>query len=89
MQRHRLDPLSLLAGAIFVTAGLAIGNAASPLRVVNGLVNAARWAFPVLVIVIGFALLAPVLKRKPAPEPAGEDLTDALEELPPPIDPSV
>lgn len=86
MKRHNLDPISLLAGGFFLTVGIAIGNALSPLRVVRGLIDASRWAWPILVIVVGMALLIPAFKRQPVAETPQEDLTEALEELPPPID---
>ncbi len=52
MNRHRLDPLSLVAGALFVALGLAY------LAGGRGADLAAVWGWPALAVGLGVALLA-------------------------------
>ena len=76
MTRHQLDPWSLIGGVVLAGLGLLFLVPAEPFDLTNGLQNLFGWALPVLVVLIGLALVAPALRRK-APQ----------EELPPPSDP--
>jgi putative Mn2+ efflux pump MntP len=62
MTRHRLDVLSLTAGAVFV--GLAITFLAAG----DAVVNAAHWVWPVLLVSLGVAGLISALRRDDEPE---------------------
>ena len=76
MKRHQLDPMSLIGGVVLTGLGLLFLIPAEPFDLTNGFRNLFGWALPVLVVLIGLALIAPALRRK------GEET-----ELPPPPDP--
>ncbi len=54
MGRHSFDPVSFVAGAVFLGLGLAslVGIDLDPSHL--------RWAFPILLILLGLALLLPL-----------------------------
>ena len=58
MQRHELDPISLVFGAVF--AGIGAINAFSGTRLTS---FEAGWVWPVVLLVIGFGLLLPGRRR--------------------------
>ena len=58
MQRHPVDPVSLVAGAIFAVAGVLL--LVDPLDVLAQ----ARWVAPLLLIVIAIAILVSVSPRR-------------------------
>ena len=76
MKRHQLDPMSLIGGVVLAGLGLLFLIPAEPFDLTNGFRNLFGWALPVLVVLIGLALIAPALRRK-----------DVETELPPPPDP--
>ena len=76
MKRHQLDPWSLIGGVVLTGLGLLFLIPAEPFDLTLGIQNLFGWALPVLVVVIGLALVAPALRRK-----------DTGDELPPAPDP--
>jgi hypothetical protein len=79
MKRHQIDPWSLIGGVVLTGLGLLFLIPAEPFDLTNGLQNLFGWALPVLVVVIGLALLAPALRRR--------DQEEDQEELPEAPDP--
>ena len=76
MRRHQLDPWSLIGGVVLTGLGLLFLIPVEPFDLTIGLQNVIGWALPVLVVLIGLALVAPALRRR-----------DQEEELPPAPDP--
>ena len=83
MKRHQLDPWSLIGGVVLTGLGLLFLIPAEPFDLTNGFRNLFGWALPVLVVLIGLALVAPALRRRdeeqselpPPPDPSSPDLT--------------
>jgi hypothetical protein len=65
MRRHRLDPLSLVAGLAFVALG-----AVSMVDAVGASVSQIRWIMAVMLIGFGAALMLPTRSR---PKPSSTD----------------
>ncbi|MGH8875454.1 MAG: hypothetical protein ACRDVM_09425 [Acidimicrobiia bacterium] len=61
---HHFDAISFLFGLGFTLLGGAFLLAESPLRIVPALIGAGRWAWPALLVLLGAALLIPVLRRE-------------------------
>jgi hypothetical protein len=76
MKRHQLDPWSLIGGVVLTGLGLLFLIPAEPFDLTNGFRNLFGWALPVLVVLVGLALIAPALRNR-------QDES----ELPPPPDP--
>ena len=76
MKRHPLDPWSLIGGVILTGLGLLFLIPVEPFDFTDTFRNIAGWAIPVLVILVGLAMIAPAVRRR-----SGES------ELPPPPDP--
>ena len=75
MKRHQMDFWSLIGGVVLTGLGLLVLVPADPLDLTNGFRNLFGWGLPVLVVLIGLALIAPALRRR-------HDETET--ELPPP-----
>jgi len=56
MKRHPFDVLSFVAGSVFVILGVAFAIAGS------GVVDQARWVWPAILLTLGAAGLAAVLR---------------------------
>ena len=76
MKRHDFDPWSLIGGVVLIGMGLLFLIPAEPLELGNGFRNLFGWVLPVLVVLVGLALIVPALRKR-------EDES----ELPPPPDP--
>lgn len=76
MKRHDFDPWSLIGGVVLTGMGLLFLIPAEPLELGNGFRNLFGWVLPVLVVLVGLALIVPALRKR-------EDES----ELPPPPDP--
>jgi hypothetical protein len=89
MRPHRFDSLSFVFGLLFVALGAVYLFPFQPFGVVSSLITGIRWAWPILIVGIGVAVLLTAFRR-PGQEATvtTEDtdelsLDDALEELPP------
>lgn len=78
MKRHQLDIWSLLGGVVLTGLGLLFLIPTDPFDITNGFRNLLGWALPVLVVLVGLAMIAPALRRSreeneaelpPAPDP--------------------
>ncbi|MEX2622182.1 MAG: hypothetical protein WD651_00475 [Acidimicrobiia bacterium] len=70
MKRHQLDPWSLIGGAFLAGLGFLFLLARQPFDITDGFRELFGWAFPVLVVLAGLALIAPAIRRaRPEPEP--------------------
>lgn len=76
MKQHQLDPWSLIGGVVLTGLGLLFLIPAEPFDLTNGFRTLFGWAFPVIVVLIGLALIAPAIRR-----------SQERTELPPPPDP--
>ena len=77
MKRHPLDPWSLIGGVVLTGLGL-LFLISEPFDFTNGFRNLFGWALPVLVVLVGLALIAPALRKQrdeselpPPPDPYG------------------
>jgi len=76
MKRHQLDPWSLIGGGVLTGLGLLFLIPREPFDLTDGFRNLFGWALPVLVVLVGIALIAPAIRRR-------QEET----EFPPPPDP--
>lgn len=63
MKLHRFDPLSFIAGLIATGVGLAFLIPEDPTDVVGLIDDIGAWFWPVVLVVIGIAILAPLMAR--------------------------
>lgn len=63
MKRHQLDPWSLISGIVLTGLGLLFLIPADPFDLTNGFRDLFGWAMPVIVVLVGLALIAPALRR--------------------------
>lgn len=83
MKRHTLDTVSLVFGTIFVLLGAAFVGFTNPWRVLIVDLNW-TWLGPVALLVLGVAIILPLLRRKDDdPTHPGAPPPNAYEELPP------
>jgi hypothetical protein len=76
MKQHPLDPWSLIGGGFLALVGLLFLIPAQPFDITDGFREFFGWAFPVLVVAGGLALIGPALRRaRTEPEPQ-TDLSD-------------
>ena len=66
MNRHPLDPWSLIFGLFLSVLGIAFLVPAEPISFTNGLTELLGWAVPLLVVLAGVALILPTLRRRSA-----------------------
>lgn len=72
MKRHTFDALSFIAGLAFAGIGLAFLLIPDLSNLVHTFRNAASWFWPMVLVVIGLAVIAPAVTR-------GRDEDDAEE----------
>ena len=63
MKRHQLDIWSLIGGVLLTGLGLLFLIPTDPFDITNGFRNLLGWALPVLVVLVGLAMIAPAIKR--------------------------
>lgn len=76
MKTHRFDALSFLAGLVITGIGLAFLLLPDIDDIVSVLTDAGTWLWPVVLIAVGVAVLAPLASRAGA---ADEDENDDVE----------
>lgn len=88
MKRHAFDAISFVFGLVFLGFALLIGLPESPLDLLfDGF--SFRWLAPLAVIVVGAALLIPVIRRPappvtapgPMPEPVEDVVGESFDEV--------
>ncbi|MFZ0625337.1 MAG: hypothetical protein WA726_12665 [Acidimicrobiia bacterium] len=60
MKTHRFDAISFVSGLIITLLGLAFLIPQTPVDVIDALTNLGSWFWPVILMVIGVAVLVPV-----------------------------
>jgi hypothetical protein len=73
MKTHRFDAISFVSGLIITLLGLAFLIPQTPVDVVDAITNLGSWFWPVILMVIGVAVLVPVFL------PRGEKDREKLE----------
>jgi len=76
MKQHSLDYWSLMGGGFLVVIGLLFLIPGQPFDLTDGFREFFGWAFPVVVVVAGLALIGPALRRSRS---EGETSTEALD----------
>jgi predicted permease len=74
VNRHPLDPWSLIFGLLLSVLGIAFLVPADPIVLANGIDELFGWTVPLLLVLAGIALIAPAIRRRNggaegAPEP--------------------
>jgi len=64
MKRHHLDPWSLVGGIFLTGMGPLFLLPREPLDLADRFGDLLGWAVPVLVVVVGIALIAPAIRRR-------------------------
>jgi hypothetical protein len=64
MKTHRFDAISFVSGLILALLGLAFLIPQTPVDVLDAITNLGSWFWPVLLMVIGVAVLVPVFLPK-------------------------
>jgi hypothetical protein len=75
MKSHRFDPVSFISGLVITLLGLAFLIPQTPVDIVEAIASLGSWFWPVVLLVVGIAVLVPVFLPKPA-----EDLEDVEDE---------
>ena len=76
MKPHRFDPISFISGLVITLLGLAFLIPQTPVDVIDAVTSLGSWFWPVVLMVIGIAVLIPVFASK----------TTDQEEIPEPVD---
>lgn len=63
MERHRFDALSFSFGITYTLIGLIFLIPNTPFDLVEVATNSLRWVWPAAVLVIGAAILIPLVRR--------------------------
>ncbi len=61
MKSHSFDPISFFSGLVIALIGALFLIPATPVDVVEALVDLGSWFWPTLLVVIGIAVLIPAL----------------------------
>jgi hypothetical protein len=73
MKTHRFDAISFISGVVITLLGLAFLIPQTPVDVVDAIASVTGWFWPVLLLVIGAAILVPVLLPKGEDADSGKD----------------
>lgn len=80
MKTHRFDAISFISGVVITMLGLAFLIPQTPVDVVEAIASVTGWFWPVLLLVIGGAILLPVLLPKDEDAEQGRDEDNPGEE---------
>lgn len=75
MKSHRFDPVSFISGLVITLLGLAFLIPQTPVDIVEAIAGIGSWFWPVVLLVVGIAVLVPVFLPK-----AEEDLENLEDE---------
>lgn len=64
MERHRFDALSFAFGVIYALIGATFLIPATPFDLVDAVTGSLRWIWPLAILVIGGAILVPLLRTR-------------------------
>ncbi|HEY6629694.1 MAG TPA: hypothetical protein VI193_11980 [Acidimicrobiia bacterium] len=64
MKTHRFDAVSFIAGLAFAILGLVFLVPDTPQELIDALVNSGGWFWPVALLIVGLAVIVPVLLPK-------------------------
>ncbi len=64
MERHRFDTLSFAFGVIYTLIGVLFLIPTTPFDLVDVVTGSMRWVWPLAILVIGTAILVPLLRPK-------------------------
>ncbi|MEX1124659.1 MAG: hypothetical protein WEE53_03240 [Acidimicrobiia bacterium] len=75
MKTHTFDTVSFIAGLAFSIVGLLFLIPETPGQIVEVLLDSGAWFWPIALLVVGLAVIVPVLmpKKKEAIEPGDSD----------------
>jgi formate-dependent nitrite reductase membrane component NrfD len=75
MKTHRFDAVSFIAGLAFAFLGLLFLVPETPQQLIDVLLNSGAWFWPIALLVVGLAVIIPVLlpKRDEAIESGDSD----------------
>ncbi len=75
MKTHRFDAVSFIAGLAFAVLGLVFLVPDTPQELIDALLNSGAWFWPIALLVVGLAVIVPVLlpKKEKAIEAASSD----------------
>lgn len=74
MERHRFDPLSFSFGIIYSVVGILFLLPATPMDLVPLVTESARWVWPLVVVGLGVAIIAPLARRRDDAAPDADSL---------------
>lgn len=80
MKLHKFDSLSFIAGLVISLIGLAFLLLPEVSDIVDVLVGAGSWFWPVVLIAAGIAVLAPMASRSTATDESEEDQASVTSE---------
>ncbi len=64
MKTHRFDAVSFIAGLAFALLGLVFLVPDTPQELIDALLNSGAWFWPIALLVVGLAVIVPVLLPK-------------------------
>jgi hypothetical protein len=64
MKSHRLDAISFISGLVVTLLGLAFLIPQTPLDIIDVVTSFGSWFWPAVLLVVGVAILVPVLLPK-------------------------
>ena len=63
MKRHEFDGVSFVAGILLAAVGLWFLVPGTPIEIFENIGDIASWIWPVVLVAVGIAILAPALAR--------------------------
>jgi len=69
MKTHNFDAVSFIAGLAFTIIGLVFLIPQTPQEVIDVLLDSGAWFWPIALLVVGLAVIIPVLVPKKEEEP--------------------